>query len=38
MTRSLEQRLSDALAGSELVTTDRDFARFEDLDWRTPPV
>ena len=25
-------------SGSELVTTDRDFARFEDLDWRTPPV
>ena len=23
--------------GSELVTTDRDFARFPDLDWRPPP-
>jgi len=25
-------------SGSELVTTDRDFARFEELDWRPPPV
>jgi toxin-antitoxin system PIN domain toxin len=25
-------------SGSELVTTDRDFARFEDLDWRAPPI
>ncbi len=24
-------------SGSELVTTDRDFARFDDLDWRPPP-
>ena len=25
-------------SGSELVTTDRDFARFDDLDWRPPQV
>lgn len=25
-------------SGSELVTTDRDFARFEGLDWRPPPL
>ena len=25
-------------SGSELVSTDRDFARFADLDWRPPPV
>lgn len=24
-------------SGSELATTDRDFARFEELDWRAPP-
>lgn len=25
-------------SGSQLVSTDRDFARFEDLDWRAPPL
>jgi len=25
-------------SGSELVSSDRDFARFEDLDWRVPPM
>jgi predicted nucleic acid-binding protein len=25
-------------SGSELITTDRDFARFEGLDWRPPPA
>lgn len=25
-------------SGSELVSTDRDFARFEDLRWRPPPT
>ena len=25
-------------SGSELVTTDRDFARFPELDWRPPPA
>jgi len=25
-------------SGSELLTTDRDFARFERLDWRPPPA
>jgi toxin-antitoxin system PIN domain toxin len=25
-------------SGSELATTDRDFARFEELDWRAPPL
>jgi hypothetical protein len=25
-------------SGSQLVSTDRDFVRFADLDWRPPPV
>ncbi len=25
-------------SGSQLVSTDRDFARFADLDWRPPPM
>ena len=25
-------------SGSQLVSTDWDFARFEDLDWRAPPL